>query len=360
MQNIINIVVFILILGSIIFIHELGHFIAAKTFGIYAPVFSLGMGPKIFGKKIGETEYQLRLLPIGGFVSMAGEVDQEDEDIMKDVPYERTLPGIKTWKRCIIMLAGVAMNFIMAFTILVSVYSLVDVVSTQPIIGSVVESSAADLAGIQSGDTICKIFVGDEEKYIASFDGIGQALNDPELIKENPKNLDVKVEVQRDEELELLDLSLKFNETDQIYQLGVYPSFQKLTFTESIKMSITEFSTMSVMVFKTFGQLITNTSETVGQLSGPIGIFNVSAQVTQSQSLSSILILVAMLSINIGVFNLIPIPGLDGYHVVIACIERVIGRDLPLKLKYAIQITGLVALFGLMIYVTFNDILKLF
>ena len=125
MQTIINILVFFVILGAIVLIHELGHFLTAKLFGVYCAEFSIGMGPKLFSKKKGETDYQIRALPIGGYVAMAGEADQEDSELMKDVPYERTLKGIKTWKKCIIMLAGVFMNFVLALVLLIGIYSFV-------------------------------------------------------------------------------------------------------------------------------------------------------------------------------------------------------------------------------------------
>lgn len=140
MQTIINILVFFVILGAIVLIHELGHFLTAKLFGVYCAEFSIGMGPKLFSKKKGETDYQIRALPIGGYVAMAGEADQEDSELMKDVPYERTLKGIKTWKKCIIMLAGVFMNFVLALVLLIGIYSFVEVQTNTSKIGSVVKN----------------------------------------------------------------------------------------------------------------------------------------------------------------------------------------------------------------------------
>ena len=136
MQTIINILVFFVILGAIVLIHELGHFLTAKLFGVYCAEFSIGMGPKLFSKKKGETDYQIRALPIGGYVAMAGEADQEDNELMKDVPYERTLKGIKTWKKCIIMLAGVFMNFVLALVLLIGIYSFVEVQTNTSEIGT--------------------------------------------------------------------------------------------------------------------------------------------------------------------------------------------------------------------------------
>ena len=175
MQTIINILVFFVILGAIVLIHELGHFLTAKLFGVYCAEFSIGMGPKLFSKKKGETDYQIRALPIGGYVAMAGEADQEDSELMKDVPYERTLKGIKTWKKCIIMLAGVFMNFVLALVLLIGIYSFVEVQTNTSEIGSVVKNNGAYNAGVQAGDTINKITINGEEHIIASFSDIQSA-----------------------------------------------------------------------------------------------------------------------------------------------------------------------------------------
>jgi len=182
MQTIINILVFFVILGAIVLIHELGHFLTAKLFGVYCAEFSIGMGPKLFSKKKGETDYQIRALPIGGYVAMAGEADQEDNELMKDVPYERTLKGIKTWKKCVIMLAGVFMNFVLALVLLIGIYSFVEVQTNTSEIGSVVENNGAYNAGIQAGDTINKITINGEEHIIASFSDIQSVLSNENFV----------------------------------------------------------------------------------------------------------------------------------------------------------------------------------
>lgn len=359
MQTIINIIVFLLILGVIVLIHELGHFLTAKYFGVYCAEFSIGMGPKLFSKKFNETDYQVRALPIGGYVAMAGEADQEDNELMKDVPYERTLNGIKTWKKCIIMLAGVFMNFVLALVLLIGIYSFVEVQTNTSQIGSVVEDKGADNAGIQSGDVVNKIIINDAEYIVASFSDIQNVLSNDNL-KLNTDSVEMKVGILRNNHYYEKDVIATYSKDSNSYIMGITAATKRLTFIEAIRHGINQFIEYALLIFTTLGKLFTETSKTVSQLSGPVGIYNVTAQVTATGSISTILSLTALLSTNIGMFNLLPIPGLDGCQVIFALIERAIHREIPVKIKYALQMAGLLLVFGLMIYVTINDIGKFF
>lgn len=359
MQTIINIIVFFLILGAIVLIHELGHFLTAKLFGVYCAEFSIGMGPKLFSKKKGETEYQIRALPIGGYVAMAGEADQEDNEIMKDVPYERTLKGIKTWKKCIIMLAGVFMNFVLALVLLIGIYSFVEVQTNTSEIGTVVKDKGAALAGIEAGDVINKITINNEEHIIASFSDIQEVL-DNENLQLDTDTVTMKVGLTRNKHYLEKEVTAKYNNETKSYVMGITAATKKLTFVEAIRQGINQFIEYALLIFTTLGKLITDMTHTVSQLSGPVGIYTVTAQVTQTGSISTLLSLTALLSTNIGMFNLLPIPGLDGSQVLFALIEKVIRREIPVRIKYALQMAGLILVFGLMIFVTVNDIGKFF
>lgn len=359
MQTIINIIVFFLILGAIVLIHELGHFLTAKLFGVYCAEFSIGMGPKLFSKKKGETEYQIRALPIGGYVAMAGEADQEDNEIMKDVPYERTLKGIKTWKKCVIMLAGVFMNFVLALVLLIGIYSFVEVQTNTSEIGSVVKNKGADLAGIEAGDVINKITINNEEHIIASFSDIQEVL-DNENLQLGTDTVTMKVGLTRNKHYLEKEVTAKYNNETKSYVMGITAATKQLTFAEAIRQGINQFIEYALLIFTTLGKLITDMTHTVSQLSGPVGIYTVTAQVTQTGSISTLLSLTALLSTNIGMFNLLPIPGLDGSQVLFALVEKVIRREIPTRIKYALQMAGLILVFGLMIFVTVNDIGKFF
>ncbi len=362
MQHILIFIVFILVLGFIITIHELGHFIAAKHFGVYCSQFSIGMGPKLWSKKIGETNYELRALPIGGFVSMAGEADQDENEEMKDVPFERTLKGISTWKQIVVYLAGVFMNFVSAFIIIVAVYGLfVPVQTNSSTIGTVVENSPAMIAGIQVQDSINKITVEEtgEQFLIGSFSDLQGALSKTEN-NYTGDTIALKVTVERDHTTFDFDVNATYREETDSYFLGISPVTRQLTIIESIEYGAMYFKEASMLIFDTLGKLLTQSKETIGQLSGPVGIYNVVGEVTQSGNFANVLLLVSMLGINIGIFNLLPIPGLDGSQVLFAVVEKAIGREIPIKFRYALQLIGLTLVFGLMIIVTVNDITRLF
>ena len=358
MQTLINIIVFILILGIVVLVHELGHFVTAKLFGVYCSEFSIGMGPKLFSKKIGETEYEIRALPIGGFVSMAGEADNDIEEF-KDVPYERTIKGISCWKKCVVFLAGVFINFILSLVILIGVYSFINVQTNTPEIGTVSKDSPAMMAGLEAGDVISKITYDGEENIIASFSDIQEIL-DNSNIKSESEQINLKVEVVRDGKVLTKDVNAKFNADSNSYMMGITAATRQLSFFEAVNYGWDQFVEMSLLIFTTLGKLITDSANTIGQLSGPAGIYSVTSQITETGSISQLLILLALLSTNIGMFNLLPIPGLDGCQTLFAVVEKIIGRDIPIKLKYLLQVAGLVLVFGLMIYVTINDISRMF
>lgn len=355
MQTLINIIVFILILGIVVLIHEFGHFITAKSFGVYCSEFSIGMGPKLFSKKIGETEYEIRALPIGGFVSMAGEADNEIEEF-KDVPFERTINGISCWKKVVVFLAGVFMNFILSIVILIGVYSFIEVQDNTPVIGSVSDNGPAMMAGIEAGDRITKIAYDGEEYIIGSYDDIREVMG---KIESDDKAVTVEVELVRDSKTLTKQVNAQYSEESGTFILGVISGTRQLSFFEAVNYAFDQFKTLSLLIFTTLGQLFTDTANTIGQLSGPAGIYSTTAQITATGSISQLLIFLALISTNVGIFNLLPIPGLDGCQVIFALVEKMIGRELPLKLRYALQLAGLALVFALLIYVTINDVSRI-
>lgn len=355
MQTLINIIVFILILGIVVLIHEFGHFITAKSFGVYCSEFSIGMGPKLFSKKIGETEYEIRALPIGGFVSMAGEADNEIEEF-KDVPFERTINGISCWKKVVVFLAGVFMNFILSIVILIGVYSFIEVQDNTPVIGSVSDNGPAMMAGIEVGDRITKIAYDGEEYIIGSYDDIREVMG---KIESDDKTVTVEVELVRDSKTLTKQVNAQYSEESGMFILGVISGTRQLSFFEAVNYAFDQFKTLSLLIFTTLGQLFTDTANTIGQLSGPAGIYSTTAQITATGSISQLLIFLALISTNVGIFNLLPIPGLDGCQVIFALVEKMIGRELPLKLRYALQLAGLALVFALLIYVTINDVSRI-
>lgn len=359
MQTIINIIVFLLILGSIITIHELGHFLAAKFFGVYCDQFSIGFGPKIWSKKGKETEYELRLLPFGGFVAMAGEEDQLENENMKDVPIERTLKGIKTYKKVIIFLAGVFMNFVLGISVLFMVNVFMGEINVNVAqIGTIAEGSAAETYQLQVGDIIQKIDVEETGQtfLISQYNDI---ILDKTTIKTDLDTITLNVTVERNNEIKIIPMKVNYKDSNKIYEIGITPARRSMTFLEACQYTWLNFVEMAVAVFTALSQLVTHFTKTVTQLSGPAGIYQVTAEITESGQISYIFSLLALLSINVGVFNLMPIPGLDGCQVLFAVVEGIIGNELPQKLKLTLQMIGLGLVLLLMAFVTCQDILRI-
>ena len=361
MQNIINIIVFILVIGSIITIHEFGHFMAAKYFGVYCSQFSIGFGPKLFSKKGKETEYEIRLLPIGGFVAMAGEADQQEVEEMKDVPFERTLQGKKAYQRVIIFLAGVFMNFVLAIVVLFGSNFFGGEVPLNIVqIGEIQQGSPAEKYGLLKDDIIEKMYIKESDKtfLISSYDDLPEVF-DKKTFNTQSNTIHTVITVKRGDQTKDLDVVMEYNDSTQKYFLGITHKTRSMTFVESLKYTLEDVRMMSTAIFDALGQLVVNFSSTVKQLSGPAGIYSVTAEVTETGQIAYILRLVGLLSINIGIFNLLPIPGLDGCQVLFTIVERIIGRELPQKLKLVLQVAGLALVMLLMIFVTYQDLMRI-
>jgi len=359
MQNIINIIVFLLVLGSIIIIHELGHFLAAKYFGVYCSQFSIGFGPKIWSKKGKETEYELRLLPFGGFVAMAGEEDQMDNEDMKDVPIERTLKGIKAYQKVVIFVAGVFMNFVLAIVVLLGVnFTSGKVLLNTAQIGDVTANSPAETYGLKAGDVIQQVDIVESGVTILISD-----MNDFYFDKTNTQvqgdTVTMNITVERDHQKKVISVEVPFDEQENRFIVGVMYSTRPMTFVESFQYAFASFGEMSMAIFDALAQLVTKFSQTIGQLSGPAGIYQITAEITETGQIVYIFNLLAMLSINVGIFNLMPIPGLDGCQILFAVVEKIIGRELPQKLKLTLQMIGLAMVLLLMVIVTYQDIMRI-
>lgn len=348
MDNILSVIYFILILSVIVVVHELGHLIAAKKFNVYCKEFSIGMGPVIWQKQKKETAWSIRLLPIGGFVAMAGE-DGEDDDI----PYERTLNGIKTWKQIIIMAAGAFMNIILAWIIFIGITAYQGAISVpaEPIIQNVASGLAAEKAGFQVGDKIIHIKNSKAELTPKTSDDIVS------FIQYYP--LDSTFTVLRDGKTLTLTMTPTYDEEHQIHILGVqYVSdgIKEISFLEAIPYGTQKMLSSITMIFDALSKLIKGIG--LNTLSGPVGIYQATAQITQT-NLISVFAFVALLSVNVGVMNLIPIPILDGGRIFIILIESIIGRKLNEKIQTLIMMAGLILIVGLMLFATWNDIVRL-
>lgn len=331
----------ILVFGLIIFIHELGHFVAAKLSGVRVSEFALGMGPKIFSFGKNETKYCLRLFPIGGSCSMEGE-DTESSD-------ERAFCCKPIWKRLIIIVAGAVMNLLLGYLVLCCAYGAQSHLATNKI-AQFNEGATSSQSGLQVGDEIVKI---NNRTIFADNDIIFEILNDDDG--------DVNFVVKRDgEKIKLDNVHFKtvVDNDQRLLDVDFKVLAEKNSITTTLSYSANKAVSLGRLVWISLGQLVTGQ---VGfdQLSGPVGVGKALGEAA-SVGFESLLIMVAFLSINVGIFNLLPLPALDGGRLLFLIIEAI--RRKPIKAEYEgyVHAVGILLLFGLMIVVTLKDILHLF
>ena len=350
MSIIINLLLFIVILGIIVFVHEAGHFVLAKLNGVYVYEFALGMGPKICGFKKGETEYNLRAIPIGGFCQLAGE-DLDDDDAKK-VPKDMRLQSKKPWQRFLIMLFGPMNNFILAVLLLFIIALFWGGTTLNPKVASVEKNSAAYTSGMKKGDTILKI----NNKSVETSDDISLYLAIANPKKASSIVVKDKSGVKHTYKIKPKKIKVKGKET---YRYGIGLK-QKRTKGLGNAFVYTYKKTKSIFkqMFVTVGYLFTGRIR-LNQLSGPVGIYSIVGE-QRSAGFANLLYLMAFLSINVGFINLLPIPAFDGGHILFIIIEKIKGSPVNPDLENKIHTVFLILLMLLMLVITFNDVLKLF
>lgn len=349
MSTIINILLFILILGIIVFIHEFGHFILAKWNGVYVYEFALGMGPKICGFKKGETEYNLRAIPIGGFCQLAGEDLDTDDD--KKIPKNKRLQNKKAWQRFLIMLFGPMNNFILAVLLIFLIALIWGGATMDPVIYKVEKDSACEKAGLKANDKVISI----NNNKIDTSDDISLY-----LAVASPKKTNTIV-VERDNEKVTIKVKPKKVKEDgkETYRYGLSIKNKKTSgFVNAIVYTFRKTVSIFKQMFITIGYLFTGRIS-LSQLSGPVGIYSVVGQ-QRSAGLASLIYLTAFLSINVGVINLLPIPAFDGGHILFIIIEKIKGSPIKPELENKIHSIFLILLLLLMVIITINDIMRLF
>ncbi len=346
-----TIVLFILILGVIILIHEGGHFIFAKLTGVQVYEFSLGMGPLIF-KKIAKdkTQYSLRAIPIGGYVSLAGEEASDEE---RKRAKGKTLQDKTVFQRFLVFFAGVGFNFISAFVILVLAGLIAGAPSTEPILHDVTEGGPAAKAGIEKGDEVLKIndhkitYLEDISLYLTVED-----LNEPVkfLIKKQDGSIN---------KYTLVPEKAKDENGQKRYVVGiVLQADVHKGFIESIIYGFKEECAIFKQMYVVLANLFTG-GVSINQLSGPVGIYSIVGEMS-SEGVAALLYLTALLSINVGVINLLPLPAFDGGRILFLIIEKIKGSPVNPKVENIIHTIGFVLLIILLLYVTWNDFMKLF
>jgi regulator of sigma E protease len=350
---VITLISFIILLSILIFVHEFGHFLAARIAGVGVLKFSLGFGPRIIGKKIGETEYVLSWIPLGGFVKLLGESDTEE---LSPEDEKRSFFKQAVWKRMLIVLAGPVFNFLLALVIFIIVfmYGLPNLTAN---VGEVQKESAAFEAGMMSGDKIISL----DGRKIVLWDEIKP------IIAES-KGKEVEVIVERGAERKLLLIKPRLSkakniwgEEESTYLIGISPAgntiVERKNPGEAIIASVSKTWEFSALTIKAVVKMLEGviSPRTLG---GPIFIAQVAgAQI--KEGIIPFIIFMAILSINLGVINLFPIPVLDGGHIFFYLVEIVTRREISVKVKEISQQIGFAVLLMLMLFVVFIDIERL-
>lgn len=333
----ITIVIAIAVFLVVVFWHELGHFFVAVKSGIKVNEFSVGMGPKLLQKKKNNIKYSLRALPLGGYVAIEG----EDED-SKD---PKAFNNAKASKRLAVIVAGVIMNFILGFVILFFVNMF-----AQPNISFIVENSPAEKAGLKANDIILEI----NEKKVKNSDDITKYISESNgeeiylLIRSENKEKEIKVTPSKDESGKYL-IGIQIGRTFSTDNISILQGF-----TGAAK----DFKFYSTAIIDALYKLITGRLS-LDNLAGPVGTVVLIGDSARKGAMT-FFNLVAMLSINLGVFNIMPFPALDGGRAVLIIIEMLTGKKLPAEKEGMLNFVGLVLLLALIVVVTFKDVVALF
>ena len=348
----ITLLILIIILGVLIFVHEFGHFIVAKKTGVFVEEFALGMGPQIFKwkRKNDPTTYSIRLLPIGGFCAMAGEVVEEKEKKLKKNQY---MCNKKPYQKFLILVAGVTMNFMLALLIFF-LQGLIWGSSNQlSYVGMVTENSAVAKAGITEGDRIISI----NGVKTNTWDKIQVAI----ALKNDSKSYEfvVKKSDGSVNKYEVTPNYIKDKKGNEVMVFGFWAgNTLNKGFIASIKYSLIKFysviSSMTLIIVKLFSGALGLKS-----LSGPVGMYTVVGE-SAKLGIQSLLYLTAYLSVNLGFINIIPFPAFDGGRILFVIIEKIKGSPVKAEVENWFHTIGFILLMILMVVITYQDILRLF
>lgn len=351
-STLINILLFIFILGILVFVHELGHFLTAKKSGVHIYEFSIGMGPLIKSIKGKDgISYSIRALPLGGYVQMAGEIYEDDDS--KKIPKEKFMCNRPWWQRLIILCAGVFNNFLLALVLLFTMALIWGARSFEPVVDSVSEDGAAAEAGMKAGDLITKI----NGQKVNTWDKAQLLL----IVKDKDGVYDIEVK-HEDGETETLNVEPKTEKDEKGNEIKVFGITAKSEvvkgFIPSVKYAFKKLVTTMEQMWLTIVNLFTG-GISVNALSGPVGIYSIVGE-SRSAGIQSVLFLIAYLSINLGVMNILPIPALDGGHVLFLIIEMITRKKVNAKVESIATTIFFGLLILLMLYVTVHDIIRLF
>lgn len=348
-------VAIVLVLGGLIFFHELGHFLAAKSFAVGVKTFSLGFGPRLFGFKKGTTEYQVAAFPLGGFVSMVGEADPKD--IPEPFTEKDSFALRPAWQRLIIIVAGPLFNIVLAWLIYWGLFYTHGQEYYIPEVGAISAESPASAAGVLPGDVILAVNGAPVTRWDDIVTAVMESRGNPMLLELNRggKIIDVSATPKPFERKTL------FGETKTSWAIGITPSGATGKHAFGLFEAAGQGARHSLLVTKLIGESIVKMFERVVPLEsmgGPIRIAKEIHQQASSGSAAGVLLLAAFISLNLGLLNLLPVPVLDGGHIVFILLEMIRRKPASERVQEITARIGVALLLGLMLFVTYNDISK--
>jgi len=361
-MNILNVLIYyilplIVVLGVLIFCHELGHFLVAKLFRVKVLRFSLGFGHKLVGRTVGETEYQISAIPLGGYVKMLGETETEEDEPIPPSDLPRAFNMQHPLKRIAIVAAGPAFNFFLAFLLFCGLHLVAGTQVMVPAVGQVRDGSPADAAGVEKGDVVLAVEGRSVETWEELKAQVEERAGDPLafLIRRGDRTLELTVTPEPSTVKNL------FGEEVRTALIGIVASgeFRAMDLGPGEALveaavrtwEITELTILTVV--KLFQRVVP--METVG---GPIMIGQLTGQIAQ-ESFLYLIPFMAVISVNLGILNLLPVPILDGGVIAFLLVELVIGKPLSIRKREMAQKVGLFILITLMAVVFYNDIARL-
>lgn len=353
----------ILMLGIMVTVHEFGHFLAARLTGIPVKEFAIGFGPQIFSwnSKKYETKFFLRCIPMGGYCMFYG----EDDTAEKEKDDARNLNNFAVWKRLLTILMGPVMNFVLALVVATGLFMAIGVDEGGEYgyyqVQQVEAASPAAQAGMQPGDRIMAIN-GQDMKGLDE-NNTPYVTHAISAYREGDPAL--QMDVERKGERVSLELTPEMNAQEGRYMVGINmvleytPAYRPVSLFEAVGLGADYCVRSGTAILKALGQML-RTGEGLKESSGPIGIVQLIAEETKENGWATYGELLVLISVNLGLFNLLPIPGLDGSRLIFLAIEGIFRKPVPRKIEAYIHMGGYLLLICFMLFVTFQDVLKIF
>jgi regulator of sigma E protease len=357
----------VFVLGALIFVHELGHFLFAKWSGVGVLRFSLGFGPTLFGRRIGETEYVVSLVPLGGYVKMVGEGDGPGQGgaEFSEIDRRRAFSEQPVWKRFLIVFAGPGFNLLTAVLLLTGAAAVfgLPVPTERPVIGEVVETrppdppSPAQEAGLRAGDRVVSVNgtpVASWEEMAAAINGSAGRPVDLVVAREGEEERTITLHPREEAARDIFGEPIPGGERRYVIGIRPAPEYQAVSLLQSVRVGALEAWRMTALTVEALFRLVQGriSASTIG---GPLLIGEQTIRHAE-QGAVALLRFMALLSINLGVLNLLPVPVLDGGHLLFFLIEMVTRRPVSMRTREIAQHVGLMMLLLLMGFAIFNDI----